>query len=58
MNVCCAMKDADFNLPFQTVSDCQILNEITDIGYQLANKKKIICIRIVTEPSHISTVYG
>jgi len=52
------MKDADFNLPFQTVSDCQILNEITDIGYQLANKKKIICIRIVTEPSHISTVYG
>lgn len=52
------MKDANFNLLFQTVSDCQILNEITDVDYQQMNKKKIICIRIVTEPSHISTIYG
>jgi len=51
------MKDADFNPLFQTVSDCQILNEITDVGCQQV-KKKTICIRTVNEPSHISTVYG
>jgi len=58
MNVYYTMKDADFNLLFQTVSDCQILNEIIDVGYQQVNKKKTIRIRTVTEPSHISTVYG
>jgi hypothetical protein len=56
MNVCCAMKDADFNLLFKTVSDCQILNEVTDVGHQQVNKKTI-CIRTVTEPLHISTVH-
>ena len=57
MNVCCAMKDADFSPLFQTVSDCRILNEITDVGYRQVNKKKTICIRTVNESSHISTVY-